>query len=106
MAVNPLFEEQKNNQRSAELLDKFESAHKEELEAITQVLVKITSRSPSEIKPHLDTMLERLIESDTSRTPQERSRAFRQWVESHRGLNVSPLTDEAISRESIYGERG
>ncbi len=39
-------------------------------------------------------------------TPQERAKAFREWVESHRGHNFPSLSDEDISRESIYGERG
>jgi hypothetical protein len=34
-------------------------------------------------------------------TPQERVRAFREWAESH-GKDTPLLTDEAISRESIY----
>ena len=43
-------------------------------------------------------MLERLIEfKKESNTPEERSRAFREWVESHRGLNAPLLSDEAIS---------
>ena len=38
-------------------------------------------------------------------TPEEKAKAFRQWAESH--VSESPvLSDEAISRESIYGERG
>ena len=86
-------------------------AHKEDLEAIIQVLVKITSRTPEQIKPHLDAMLERLVEPQErpfyeSATPQEWTHAFREWVDSHRGLNLPNLSDEAISRESIYGERG
>lgn len=40
-----------------------------------------------------------------NRTPQERARAFRAWAESHSD-NSPLLSDEAISRESIYGERG
>jgi hypothetical protein len=40
-------------------------------------------------------------------TPEERAKAFREWAESHRTDEDSPiLSDEAISRESIYGERG
>ena len=39
-------------------------------------------------------------------TPQQRAQAFLQWAESHRGKNHPSLSDEAISRESIYGERG
>ena len=38
-------------------------------------------------------------------TPQERAKAFREWAESH-PHNSPILSDEAISRESIYGERG
>ncbi|BAZ16598.1 hypothetical protein NIES4071_84760 [Calothrix sp. NIES-4071] len=32
--------------------------------------------------------------------------AFKEWINSHRGLNLPNLSDEDISRESIYGERG
>ena len=39
-------------------------------------------------------------------TPQQRAQAFLEWAESHRGKNHPSLSDEAISRESIYGERG
>ncbi len=39
------------------------------------------------------------------RTPQERAAAYRAWAESH-SRNTPLLSDEAISRESIYGERG
>ena len=110
MTINPSFEK-KNKNSVAEILHNFESAHKEDLEAIVQVLVKITNRTPSEIKPHLDTMLEQLVEPEErpfyeTATPQEWIRAFSEWVESHRDLNLSLLSDEAISRESIYGERG
>ena len=38
-------------------------------------------------------------------TPEEWIKAFREWAESHRH-NTPHLSDEAISRESIYGERG
>ncbi|MGL4618111.1 hypothetical protein [Chroococcidiopsis sp.] len=89
----------------------FKQAHKEDLEAIVQILVKIANRPAQQIKPHLDTMLEQLLEPEErpfyeTATPQEWVSAFREWVESHRGLNLPPLSDEAISRESIYGERG
>jgi hypothetical protein len=45
-------------------------------------------------------------EEKASVSPSERAQAFREWVESHRGMNLPNLSDEAISRESIYGERG
>lgn len=101
------------NKRSqiSELIRHFESAHKEEIDTITQVLVKITSRTPEEIKPLLDAMLSWLVEPighpfyETA-TPEEWSLAFREWVDSHRDLNLPNLSDEAISRESIYGDRG
>jgi hypothetical protein len=37
-------------------------------------------------------------------TPQERARALREWAKSHRA--TPPLSDDAVRRESIYGERG
>jgi Arc/MetJ-type ribon-helix-helix transcriptional regulator len=37
-------------------------------------------------------------------TGHERARALREWAESHRPTPL--LSDEAISRERIYGERG
>ena len=56
-------------------------------------------------------MLERLVEPSErsfyeTGTPSEWVRAFQEWVESHRKLNLPLLSNEAISRESIYGERG
>lgn len=38
-------------------------------------------------------------------TPQERAAAFRAWADSH-PHNTPLLSDEAISREIIYSERG
>jgi len=38
------------------------------------------------------------------RTPAERAQAFLEWAAAHR-INAPPLSDEAISRDSIYGER-
>lgn len=56
-------------------------------------------------------MLEQLVEPKErpfyeTATPQEWVNAFSEWVESHRDLNLPLLSDQAISRESIYGERG
>lgn len=88
-------------------LHEFEKAHSKELETITAVLVKITHHTPQEIKPHLDAMLSKLVESEkASVISLKRAQAFREWVEDHRGMNLPNLSDEAISRESIYGERG
>lgn len=35
-----------------------------------------------------------------------RVKAFQEWVEIHRPLNLPTLSEETMSRESIYGERG
>lgn len=88
-------------------LQDFEQAHKEELAEILLVLVKITSRTPEQIKPHLNQLLEGLVISpEQSIVPTQRRKAFQEWVESHRDLQLPLLDDQAISRESIYGERG
>lgn len=39
-------------------------------------------------------------------TPEEWIKAFEEWAESHRDNNFPQLSDQDISRESIYGERG
>ncbi len=100
------------NSQAASPLQNFQEAYREDIEVITQVLVRITNRTPEQIKPYLDAMLEHLAAPQQERpfyetaTAEEWSVAFREWVNSHRGLNFPPLSDEAISRESIYGERG
>ena len=38
--------------------------------------------------------------------PEEWVRKFNAWTESHTALNLPLLSDEDISRESIYRERG
>jgi hypothetical protein len=61
----------------------------------------------------LDAMLHGLIaslppaphEQASSLLPHERAKLFMEWAESHRS-DMPILSDEAISRESIYGDRG
>ncbi|MGB3266133.1 MAG: hypothetical protein WBA89_19500 [Microcoleus sp.] len=93
------------------MLHNLQQTHQQDIQTITQVLAKITSRTPAQIKPLLDAMLKRLIEPQQppfyqTATPTEWSIAFQEWVDSHRTLNLPILSDEAISRESIYGDRG
>ena len=38
--------------------------------------------------------------------PDQWIREFREWAESHRAMDLPSLSDEAISREFIYAERG
>jgi len=96
------------NSQASELLRKIEEQHKEDIETITQVLARITSRSLSEIKSHLATMLEQLVEPQQkpfyeTATPSELKQAFREWAESHEH-NTPLLSDYAVSRESIYDD--
>ena len=93
------------------MLHDLQQSHPQDIQTITQVLAKITNRTPAQIKPLLDAMLKRLIEPQKppfyeTATPTEWSIAFQEWVDSHRTLNLPTLSDEAISRESIYGDRG
>ena len=47
-------------------------------------------------------------ENSPQQTPlstEERIAAFHDWVESHRGDNLPLLSDEAISRKSIYEDK-
>ncbi len=39
-------------------------------------------------------------------TPEEWVREFKAWTRSHSADNLPMLSDEAISRDSIYGDRG
>jgi UPF0288 family protein (methanogenesis marker protein 3) len=116
MSVNPLFEK-KDEKQTAETVRKFKSAHEKDLEIITQVLVKITSRSLDDIEPYLDTMLERLITVEQEATNTEdhfssrqRKKPFdaRQWQADMNALaqrvELPILPEEAFTRESIYGE--
>ena len=97
---------------NTEVLHFFQESHKQDLETITQILADITNRNPEEIKPYLDRILTQLVEPQQERpvnetaTPEKRIAAFQAWVERHRSLNLPTLSDEAISRESIYGDRG
>jgi hypothetical protein len=72
---------------------------------------------PEQISPlgkRLQEIRQRIVDSGTplqespsyqQSTPEEWSQAFTEWVEGHRSLNLPHLSDAAISRESLYGER-
>ncbi len=77
-------------------------------------LSKITNRSPEEIKPYLDELIERLVPKEDSfdsasfsetSTHEEWSAEFHQWIDSHKNRNIPVLSDEAMSRESMYPDR-
>jgi len=42
----------------------------------------------------------------TELSPEEWVREFKAWTRSHADDNLPLLSDEAMSRDSIYGERG
>lgn len=105
MELNPSLENHGREDATRSFHD-FEEAHKEDLATIIEVLAKITHRSPEQIKPHLEAMLEYLVEPQgqafyVTATPEEQARAFREWAESH-DRNTPLLSDYAVSRESIY----
>jgi hypothetical protein len=52
--------------------------------------------------------LERLVpvkSASSKLTPEERVRLWNEFLASHDYIKAPPLSDEAISRDSIYGER-
>ncbi len=110
MNTNFSFEDKERTENRVSETSQNPEEDKFDLEAVIQALVKITRRSPEQIKPYLGAMIERLRELKeppfyATATPDERARAFCEWAESH-DRNTAILSDEAISRESIYGERG
>ncbi|MBW4442660.1 MAG: hypothetical protein KME10_15775 [Plectolyngbya sp. WJT66-NPBG17] len=86
-----------------------EEENSEDLEAVTRILSKLTHLSSEQIKPRLQSLITNLLDLQASQPePQESSEAwtqrFTKWVEEHRELGLPSLSDEAISRESIYGD--
>ena len=85
-----------------------------EIKQVMGALSKITNRSPEEIKPYVDELLKRLAVgqdsfdsasfSETS-THEEWSAEFHQWVDSHKNRDIPVLSEEAMSRESMYPDR-
>jgi hypothetical protein len=60
------------------------------------------------VKDYLEKRVEEMIsaaEQQPSKTPQERLRLWHEFLNSHGDIDAPPLSDEAISRESIYRER-
>ncbi|NDJ23597.1 hypothetical protein GS682_18530 [Nostoc sp. B(2019)] len=95
------------NSQPKSVVSDLEQAHSQDIETITRLLAKISNRSPSEIKPHLNTMLEQLVQPSReppfyeTATAKEWVTAFREWAASHRH-DAPSLSDYAVSRESMY----
>jgi hypothetical protein len=80
------------------------------LEVEPEVASKIQARARERVS--VDVYLQELIdqkETDSERSKwlssQERVRMLREWASGHR-TNTPLLSDDSISRESIYGGRG
>jgi len=81
------------------------------LEVEPEVASKIEARARKR-GVSVDVYLRELIEAElpateqaNGLTPQDKVNLLREWAASH-SLDTPILPDEAISRESIYGERG
>ena len=62
------------------------------------------------VETYIQIVLENLASApegvvQTATTAQERAQRWQEWVDSRSSIKAPPLSDEAISRESIYGER-
>jgi len=60
------------------------------------------------VEDYLEKKVEEMISASQPRpakTPEERVRLWREFMNSHADIKAPPLSDEAISRESIYSER-
>jgi exonuclease VII small subunit len=96
-----------HQQRVEAIVHSLEEEHLEDIEALTQLLEKITQVPLTQIKPRLQSLVADLVELQetpfhATATPDEWSNAFHRWVESHRNFGLPYLSDAAISRESIY----
>ena len=84
----------------------FKSAYKAELQNLSEIISKITRRTPAEIEPHLDAMIESLVTppeqslSQQSFNPEQWATDMKRLAEGAKKIPVLP--SEAFTRESIY----
>lgn len=91
----------------------FPTPNSKEFEKVISALSKITSRSPEEIKPHLEKFLSELSSKPAvpknhffeTATDDEWVSAFYKWSESHKVKELPVLSEAAMSRESMYSDR-
>lgn len=86
-----------------------ETENSEDLETVTRILSKLTHVPAEEIRPQLQGLMSNLlnsrsIQTSATMTPEVWKQQFTAWVEGHRDLELPSLSDEAMSRESIYGD--
>jgi hypothetical protein len=80
---------------------------KPEIEARVTALA---ARQGISVEKYIQSVIEGLASLDEetsykSMTPDEWAREFEEWVNGHDYITAPPLTDDQISRESIYRER-
>jgi hypothetical protein len=96
-------------------LEDTSNGNSREFQEVIGAIAKITSCSPEEIKPHLAAFINRLSQTKkddlaensfyTTSTHEEWLAEFHDWVNSHKGKDIPVLSDEAMSRESMYPDR-
>jgi hypothetical protein len=59
------------------------------------------------VEDYIESVLESLADASKYRslTPQQRSKELEHWLGSHGYISAPLLTDDAVSRESIYRDR-
>ena len=91
--------------QAAAYLHNLQQEHQKELETILTALEKLTNLPTEKIEAYFKMLLEQLVQSEeTPRFINQRTRAFYEWVESHRETPLPVLSEQDISRETIYGE--
>lgn len=81
------------------------------VEAITQMIKSLTPEEKDLLKQKTNPILQlseipKSSHFQETASPQEWNHAFQEWIDSHKDMHLPSLSDEAISRESIYGDRG
>jgi len=107
MTTHVPFDREKEGERSR-LVEQLVETHREDIDAVTRLLAKITSLSPKQITPHVRGLLSLVLTPREqpfyeTATPEEWLCAYHAWVESHERTSP-PLSDYAVSRESMYDD--
>ena len=90
----------------SQYIQNLQELHREEMESVVGALAHITSLSPEQVRPHVNSMLKQMVKENVEQRPlyataSEWVKAFREWAANHHH-NAPPLSDYALSRESMY----
>jgi len=83
------------------------------LELKPEIEARVTALAAAQgvsVEEYIQSYLESLASLDEgqsygSMSPEQWAREFEEWLDDHDYITAPPLSDEAISRESIYRER-